>query len=699
MNIYYGVMSKNQVDTIISHSLKYPNQEITFIPSRRQVEYNGGYVNNWTTSEFSTYIKSKNKNIKIERDHGGPGQGLTEDDGYISLEEDCKYFDIIHIDPWKKYPNLIDGIIWTINMINFCYARNPKLEYEIGTEEAIRAYTVEELNTFISAVKRNLPDNIFGRIKYCVIQCGNSLLNGSNNGHFDEPKLIEMLSLVKRYNLIAKEHNGDWVAMDIINRKASLGLTCINIAPEFGMIESKRILSAFKANSEHYEKMYSLCFDSGKWKKWVSSDFDFTMMKDQLILITGHYVFSNEEFMEIKKCYPDIDAEINDCLLNKIYELNNIFTIRTKCIICDSTDLTELLEKDFKSGLSLGLSEKPDTSQFFMPYNVQVCDKCNSAQIKYTGRLDLIYGTNHIDDYGLVKSEKHTQFRDFIIENSGLTGIIEVGSCNGALAKNIKQIRNIEYTIIEPSFTGDRTNLTIIPEYLENVDLNQIPRTNSIVMSDVFEHFYDPKQILNKLRQSMSVKYIYLNHPDFDYAIKNNICVSLNAEHTFLIEHQFLFALFEKYGFTLNRRFNFNNFSLFLEFKRSDVIIDRPLINVTTRIDVQHFFDTIQSYVRKCNTYMETHTQNSYYIWPAAVYSITLLTLGLNYNKLTGILDNSPNKIGKYLHGYNLFCTSFNELVKTNENNVCIFIACAGNYIKELDLSNTKVKIIDVTTL
>jgi hypothetical protein len=699
MNIYYGVTSKNQIDLLISYSLKHPKQEITFIPSRRQVEYNGGYVNNWTTSEFSTYVKSRNKNIKIERDHGGPGQGLNDDDGYMSLEEDCKYFDLIHIDPWKKYPNLIDAIIWTINMINFCYARNPKLEYEIGTEEAIRSYTVEELNTFISAVQRHLPDNIFSRIKYCVIQCGNSLLNGSNNGHFDEQKLIEMLSLVKRYNLIAKEHNGDWISMDVIGKKESLGLKCINIAPEFGMIESKCILSAFKANPEHYEKMYSLCFNSGKWKKWVSSDFDFTMMKDQLILITGHYVFSNEEFIEIKKFYPDIDAEINECLLYKIYELNNIFTIRSKCIFCDSTDLTELLENDFKSTLSLGLSDKPDMSQCFMPYNIQVCTKCNSAQIKYTGNLDIIYKTNHADDYGQVKSEKHTQFRDFIIENSDITGIIEVGSCNGALAKNIKQKRNVEYTIIEPSFTGDRTNLTILPEYLENVDLNQIPKSNSIVMSDVFEHFYNPKEILNKLSHSLSVKYIYLNHPDFDYAIKNNIYYILNSEHTFLIEHQFLIALFEKCGFTLNRRFNFNNFSLFLEFKRSDVIIDRPLINVNTRIDVQHFFNTLKSYVKKCNTYMETHTQNTYYIWPTAVYSITLLTLGLNYNKLTGILDNSPNKIGKYLHGYNLFCTSFNELLKTNENNVCIFIACAGNYIKELDLSHTKVKIIDVTTL
>jgi len=58
--IFLGPMSKNIVDTVIeySNSVKLP---FTFIPSRRQVEYNGGYVNNWTTKEFVNYVKKKGK--------------------------------------------------------------------------------------------------------------------------------------------------------------------------------------------------------------------------------------------------------------------------------------------------------------------------------------------------------------------------------------------------------------------------------------------------------------------------------------------------------------------------------------------------------------------------------------------------------------------------------------------------------------
>ena len=49
--ICFGPMSKNIVDVIIEIANKN-KKTITLIPSRRQIEYNGGYVNNWTTKYF-----------------------------------------------------------------------------------------------------------------------------------------------------------------------------------------------------------------------------------------------------------------------------------------------------------------------------------------------------------------------------------------------------------------------------------------------------------------------------------------------------------------------------------------------------------------------------------------------------------------------------------------------------------------------
>ena len=59
-----GPMSKNCVDVVIElvNSHKIP---IMLIASRRQIEsaeLGGGYVNNWTTEEFSKYIEKNDKN-------------------------------------------------------------------------------------------------------------------------------------------------------------------------------------------------------------------------------------------------------------------------------------------------------------------------------------------------------------------------------------------------------------------------------------------------------------------------------------------------------------------------------------------------------------------------------------------------------------------------------------------------------------
>ena len=85
--IFIGPMSRNIVDASIEWCNETSNP-LGLIPSRRQVEYNGGYVNSWTTKDFSKYIKSKTNKILLVRDHGGPNQGDSPDDGLNSLKED-----------------------------------------------------------------------------------------------------------------------------------------------------------------------------------------------------------------------------------------------------------------------------------------------------------------------------------------------------------------------------------------------------------------------------------------------------------------------------------------------------------------------------------------------------------------------------------------------------------------------------------
>ena len=73
-----GPMSQVSVAAIIDLANHY-KKPIAVIPSRRQIEarsLGGGYVNNWSTEDFVSFIRQRDKGnfVKISRDHSGPWQ-------------------------------------------------------------------------------------------------------------------------------------------------------------------------------------------------------------------------------------------------------------------------------------------------------------------------------------------------------------------------------------------------------------------------------------------------------------------------------------------------------------------------------------------------------------------------------------------------------------------------------------------------
>jgi len=305
---YIGPMSKNTVDAVIEFDGNFG-----FIPSRRQVDYNGGYVNDWSTGEFAKYVNGR---IPIQRDHGGIGQGYRMDDGMKSFMHDSQHFDIIHIDPWKHYQNFNDGLQQTIDYINFIYLilDNKKVKLEIGTEESIRRFETYELEKLLQSLETKLDSNMFENIEYAVVQSGVGLDLGkqTNTGTFNSDRLEEMVSICKKFGKKSKEHNGDYLSSKEYKDRFDLGLDSINIAPQFGQLETLCYLDEMGEDIEDY---YQICYDSKRWEKWVNKDFIPEDNKRELIKICGHYVFSDERFKLIK---PDIDNRIKESIKDKL---------------------------------------------------------------------------------------------------------------------------------------------------------------------------------------------------------------------------------------------------------------------------------------------------------------------------------------------------------------------------------------------
>jgi hypothetical protein len=316
IEIYLGPMSKNIVDSVIEFAEKYQTP-MGVIASRRQVDRAGGYVNGWTTRDFAHYVKDRNYNVIICRDHGGIGQGRIEDDGIDSLLEDAECMDIIHIDPWKKL-GIRDAIEYTADMIRRCSAANGACLYEIGTEESIFPMTAGDLDLILRSLSTQIP-KLFSRIQYAVIQSGTSLKNGINTGEYSEERLLGMVHVCRKYGVLAKEHNGDYLSPEQIKRKFRSGLSSINIAPEVAHIETVHVLK--NISDERVDRWFDLCIKDGQWHKWFSKDFDPASDKQKVLRLCGHYVFNHDLFrgiFDLNSISLDVFEDVSKFILERL---------------------------------------------------------------------------------------------------------------------------------------------------------------------------------------------------------------------------------------------------------------------------------------------------------------------------------------------------------------------------------------------
>ena len=350
-----GPMSKNCVDASIELAEEYKSP-LLLIASRRQIDseqFGGGYVENWTSKQFSDYVVDKdvNKNIILARDHGGPWQSDIEKNQNMNLKEAMQSaknsyqadidagFQMLHIDPSvdiHSQPSIDQVLERVYELYEFCwsYAQHKKQDiiFEIGTEEQNGSnnskeeleYTLEKMKIFCNANKIIFPS-------FVVIQAGTRVMETRNIGSFESPVRIvnelppeiqipQMIKICNKYRIFMKEHNADYLSTEALRWQPRLGIHAANIAPEFGVAETRSFLDILQQNNETvlYEEFLKISYDSMKWKKWMLKDTDASDF-DRAI-IAGHYVFSTNEFIEIKAKASAKINNLDEYLKNKVKE-------------------------------------------------------------------------------------------------------------------------------------------------------------------------------------------------------------------------------------------------------------------------------------------------------------------------------------------------------------------------------------------
>jgi hypothetical protein len=341
-----GPMSNTVVDCVIqlATEAKLP---VSLIPSRRQIEsaeLGSGYVNNWSTEDFTSYVRKKDHSnlVLLSRDHSGPWQqskvnsngeimshreAMEECKSSLAVDLDCG-FDLIHLDPsqglqfGRSQAEIEDDII---ELLTFCISTgNSNLPiFEIGADEqSSKPEHVHEAEVSLQRVLKRIDKEHLPRPLFYVLQTGTKVMELRNVGSFDSklpvngmlPATVQvpsMLEMCRRNQIFLKEHNADYLSDRALDWHRRFGIHAANVAPEFGVCETQSLIEVAKSTGNDWfiSEFGAHVLSKGRFDKWLIQGSKIT--DEEKIQIGGHYHFSEPEVTEMKAKLQSKLASLN----------------------------------------------------------------------------------------------------------------------------------------------------------------------------------------------------------------------------------------------------------------------------------------------------------------------------------------------------------------------------------------------------
>ncbi len=371
-----GPMSKPLIKAVLelAQEKDFP---IMLIASRNQVdsdEFGHGYVRDWDQDRFVADVKAVQEEIGFDglcylcRDHGGPWQRDEERKAKLPVDEamdrcirSYKHdmesgFDLLHIDPTKD-PEFAMGTVpfelvisRTVEIIEELEKHRqekglPQIGYEAGTEETNGGLTsVDAFSSFIDTLVERLAQKGIKAPEFVVGQTGTLTRLTENVGNFNRENATLLSANAAKHGVGVKEHNGDYLSDKILLEHPVLGITAMNVAPEFGVVETRAYLElaatekrtvAPEVCSKLAQEMSAAAVKSERWRKWMVGD-TATAEVDQVLAdealtaqitdICGHYTYEipvvknelNKMLTNLKKVGIDGEGYVNYMLKNSM---------------------------------------------------------------------------------------------------------------------------------------------------------------------------------------------------------------------------------------------------------------------------------------------------------------------------------------------------------------------------------------------
>jgi len=338
---------------------KHNNFPLMFVATLNQVDIDGGYTG-WTQKEFVEFVKEEARNtgfegpIIIALDHGGPWlkdkhvlEGLSFEEAMELTKKSIRAcleagYDLLHIDATvdKEIPEGTSLDIKTIaertaDLIEYAEEvrkelGQPKISYEVGTEEVVGGITTPEtlrifLENLREAFKRKRLENVWPC--FVVANVGTYL---TPQNRFETEKARQVIAIARRYGSYIKGHFTDYV----VNPEdyPRVGMGGANIGPSLAHAEYESLKElaeleqtcATKSGINELSNISTILDEtiikSNRWRKWLKKDEldkNFEELpaerKKWLLQTSSRYILSQEN---INRARMKLYENLNRCGIN-----------------------------------------------------------------------------------------------------------------------------------------------------------------------------------------------------------------------------------------------------------------------------------------------------------------------------------------------------------------------------------------------
>lgn len=285
-----------------------------------------------------------------------------------------------------------------------------------------------------------------------------------------------------------------------------------------------------------------------------------------------------------------------------------------------------------------------------------ICPESGVVQLDKLVPLDILYQEQHVDGTGPTWERYYEDFANYIARQNP-TRVLEIGGGAGTLARLVtEKLPDTTWTVIEPNPLIPETDQIKVLSGFFDEQFEYDQPIDTIVFSQVLEHAYDPQEFVRSIARFLKPgQRLICAYPNLTEWLKNKFTNAINFEHSMLLTDYFVDYLLQKYGFEIADKYFYGDHSVYYTAIRSEDVADPTYDNQYEEYK-KLFLDYVRYYedlAHDLNQKIEAF-DGEVYVFGAHIFAQHLFQTGLQEDKVTAILDNSPIKTGKRLYGTNL---------------------------------------------